>query len=203
MEKDDKFDLNIIWKNSSKKYNLKKRDYMLWCQSHNLIFSIFSNLSIKNGEYYLNVHCEFKPMWADDIFWEITDPKSLFNFPKEPTSFRVMGADVAPMKKIYLNQVKLSSLNIEETQNKFDNEIEKILGMIDSINEKNYVTENEVSVINILNVINNKEYNKARKLLKKISSPFHIITGNLKKNNSGIGLWTFKLQARKFLRFKK
>ena len=142
-------------------------------------------------------------MWADDIFWKITDPKSLFDFPKESTSFRVIGANVAPMKKIYINQVKLSSLNIEETQNKFDNEIERILEIIDLINEKNYVTENEVSVINILNAINNKEYNKARKLLKKISSPFQIITGNLKKDGADINLWTFKLQARKFLRFKK
>jgi len=202
MNKSNNFDLNIIWKNSAQKYKLKKKDYMLWCQSNDLIFSIFSNFSVKDEEYYLNVACQFKPMWADEIFWKITDSKSLFNYSKEPLSFRVIGSNVAPMKTIYINQIKLSSINLEETQIKFDNEIEKILEIIKSVNEEDYITDNEVSVINIIKAINNKDYKNARKILKKISNPFKLITGELKET-ADINTWTFKIKAKKYLRFKR
>lgn len=201
MNKDDEFDLEIIWKNSAQKYRLKKRDYMLWCQSNNLIFSIFSHLTKKDNEYYLNIVCKFKPMWSDEIFWEIVDPKSKFNFSKEPLSFRVIGANVSPMKEIYTNQIKLTNLNLEETQMIFDNEIEKILKIIKLVNEKDYNTGDELSIINILNAIKDKDYKNARKILKKISSPYKLITGELKPG-ANVNLWVFKGQTKKYLRFK-
>lgn len=70
-----KFDLNIIWKECAKDYKLKKRDYLLWTVNNNLIFSIFSKLSIVDKDYYLDIICNFKPLWADDLFWDITNSK--------------------------------------------------------------------------------------------------------------------------------
>lgn len=191
----------MVYYLQTKKYKLKKRDYMLWCQSNDLIFSIHSYLTKKDNEYYLNIICEFKPMWSDEVFWKIVDPKSKFNFPKEPLSFRVIGANVSPMKVIYTNQIKLTNLNLEETQIIFDNEIEKILKIIKLVNEKDYSTEDELSIINILNAIKVKDYKNARKILKKISSPYKLITGEL-KHGANVKLWIFKGQAKKYLRFK-
>ena len=130
------------------------------------------------------------------------DPKSKFNFSKEPLSFRVIGSNIAPMKEIYINQIKLSALDSEEIQTRFNNEIEQILEVIKYVTEDDYTVDNEISSINIIDAINSKDYKKARTMLKKISNPYKL-NGTLKKSGTHVNTWLFKCQAVKYLRFKK
>lgn len=196
-----KFDLNIIWKECAKDYKLKKRDYLLWTVNNNLIFSIFSKLSIVDKDYYLDIICNFKPLWADDLFWDITNSK-YFDYKKTPMSFRVIGSNIAQMKTIYENQVKLGNLDMDKTKEIFYNEVEKIIQIIKLTRDDTYNINNESIEIDTLVAIHNKDYKKAKSILRRVSCPYNRITGAPKKDGVHINVWIFRQNALKYIRLR-
>lgn len=106
----------------------------------------------------------------------------------------------APMKEIYINQVKLSDIDSEEEiQGKHDNEIEKILNIIKNISVNDYTGDFEFDIIT---AIYNNDYKKAKQILKEIPNPYNL-NGTLKKSGIYIKTWTFRCAVKKYIRFKK
>ena len=200
MEKNSNIDLDKIWQESAKKYNLKKKDYWLWTVKDELIFGIYSHYTMIEKQYYLKVVCEFKPKWSDEIYWNIMiNSKLIPNLEKEPLSYRITGSYIAPMKGIYSNQVELSGLDSEdEIQTKHDNEIEKILEIIRNISKKEYTGRADFDVIT---AIYNYDYRNARQILKEIPNPYNL-NGTLKKSGTDLKIWLFRRAAKRYIRFR-
>ena len=200
MEKNSNIDLDKIWQESAKKYNLKKKDYWLWTVKDELIFGIYSHYTMIEKQYYLKVVCEFKPKWSDEIYWNIMiNSKLIPNLEKEPLSYRITGSYIAPMKGIYSNQVELSGLDSEdEIQTKHDNEIEKILEIIRNISKKEYTSRADFDVIT---AIYNYDYRNARQILKEIPNPYNL-NGTLKKSGTDLKIWLFRRAAKRYIRIR-
>ncbi len=79
-----------IIKNEIKKYKLlKKKDYMVWGSRDGMFFSMQIDIVERDGRCYCFAGEELKPLWVDDLFWDIIrmpENKS------EPLSLRSIGA---------------------------------------------------------------------------------------------------------------
>lgn len=117
-------------------------------------------------------------------------------------SFRVIGSNIAQMKTIYENQVKLGNLDMDKTKEIFYNEVEKIIQIIKLTRDDTYNINNESIEIDTLVAIHNKDYKKAKSILRRVSCPYNRITGTPKKDGVHIKVWIFRQNALKYIRLR-
>lgn len=72
-----------------KKYNIKKRDFMIWKQKDELFFDALIHISEKDGNCYCSIRETMKPLWVDDILWDVL---AMSENKKESMSLRCIGA---------------------------------------------------------------------------------------------------------------
>lgn len=159
--------LDIKAKECFKKYNLKKKSYMFYISKNEM----FCSVTFSMGEDRIGAVFYSKPLWLDDILWDIL---LMSENKKEPISLRSIGAFTihSPMK--YDGRTVEKTEDIDDFVNKT---FKELVELSESYSEddflKSYTSLNyQQEVIHIIVLIHNKEYQKALEILnaKKIGS---------------------------------
>lgn len=139
-----------------KTYNLKKKDYMFYFSKNNMFYSIMFSMSSNTIKVYFYV----KPLWLDDILWDILD---MGDNKKAPISLRSVGAFTIN------SQIKVKEynfLNEKDIDNIIDNSFKEILELSNVYDEDYYLNHYidisyQKEIIYTIVLIHNKEYKKA------------------------------------------
>lgn len=150
-----------------KNYNLKKKDYMYYFLKNNMFYSIMFSMSNNNMKVYFYA----KPLWIDDILWDILD---MSDNKTAPVSLRSSGAFTI---ESLIEEENYHIENEKDIDNIVDNSFKDILNLSNIWNEEYYLNHyTEINyqkeMIYIIVLIHNKEYEKALDYLNstKISS---------------------------------
>lgn len=81
--------VNEILAEEVKKYHFKKKSGNAWYNKGELFFSLSSNITQIDGHCYCSSLEQVKPLYLDDLFWDIVGASSN---KKEPMSLRCVGA---------------------------------------------------------------------------------------------------------------
>lgn len=65
--------LLAILKSNVKAYGIKKKDYMVWGTKNELYFSLLIDVRERDGHCYCTSMELIKPLWLDELFWDIID----------------------------------------------------------------------------------------------------------------------------------
>lgn len=89
--------LSLLLKECPKVYKsqkVKKIDYMLWITKNQMIYSFFPTVRVQenNNKPILRVQIEYKPIWVDNLLWDIL---GMEENKKSPDSLKVIGAFTA------------------------------------------------------------------------------------------------------------
>lgn len=87
-----------------KKYKLKKKDFMVWFQKEELFFNLNISICERDGLCYCTSIERIKPLWIDDILWDVLGMPENKN---EPASLRAIGAFTVYGSEIYNNEAEL------------------------------------------------------------------------------------------------
>lgn len=96
-----------------KKYKLKKKDFMVWYQKEDLFFDLQINIRERGGHCYCGCVERLKPLWLDDLLWELLEMPENKN---EPVSLRAIGAFTVYGSEIYRTETELISWETEELE---------------------------------------------------------------------------------------
>ena len=160
----------------AKKYKLHHIDGMdLWMKTDDMLFIVENRPFVKE----FNWECSFKPLYSDELLWRISEIgggsfETWEQFKKKGTSRRVDGAFVAPGKRFDFCTYEMPSSE-EKIRALYESKIERFLEMTKDIKESDYATDAELSMINILAAIHEKDYKRAMKLTRKISSLIEVL----------------------------
>lgn len=169
-----------------KEYKLKKKDYMIYNVKDNMIYGLFVDAYIRETDLKptINSYIEYKPLWIDNLLWDILDMESNKN---ESDSLRVTGAfTVRGMTysddtiEFDGNMDTLEKL-IDDLFKKFENTISKLTNEKYILNLKNNSIAKKVKLANLIHnydtsrlehmtqkdIIRNKKYDNEIKMLSE------------------------------------
>lgn len=143
-----------------KTYNLKKKDYMFYLSKNNMFYSIM--FSMFNNT--IKVYFYAKPLWIDDILWDILNMSSNKT---APISLRSVGAFTIN------SQIKIKEYNVEnekEINNVVNGSFNDLLELSNIYDEDYYLSyytniSYQKEMIYTIVLIHNKEYEKALNFL--------------------------------------
>lgn len=96
-----------------KKYKLKKKDFMVWVRKKDLFFDLIISIRERNGHCYCASTERIKPLWLDDLLWDILGmPENK----DEPASLRAIGAFTVYGSEIYNVESELMTWEIDELE---------------------------------------------------------------------------------------
>lgn len=141
--KDLQKNLSVILKECPLKYKeekLKKIDYMLWLTRKNMIFEFFPRVCIRENDLkpILSIRISYKPLWADDLLWDILGMESN---KQEPNSLRVIGAFTAVSARYDDYLIELQAEDIDSVKAILFEKIEDFLKKVDEVDESQYVNQ--------------------------------------------------------------
>ena len=96
-----------------KKYKLKKKDFMIWFQKKDLFFDLIISLRERDRHCYCASVERIKPLWIDDLLWDILGMPENKN---EPASLRAIGAFTVYGSEIYSDESELETWETEELE---------------------------------------------------------------------------------------
>lgn len=96
-----------------KKYKLKKKDFMVWVQKKELFFDLMIYVHENDGHCYCTSIERLKPMWLDDLLWDLLEMPENKN---EPASLRAIGAFAVYGSEIYSKKNELVNWELEELE---------------------------------------------------------------------------------------
>lgn len=96
-----------------KQYGWKKKDFMIWLIKDGLFFSLLLFIGEKDGQCFLTSRGTVKPLWGDDILWEIL---GIEENKKAPLSLRSIGAFTLHGAEIYDNKYELLEWELFELE---------------------------------------------------------------------------------------
>ena len=148
-------------KEECKKYHFKKYDYIFYMVKNDLFYSISFFLHQDN----LRVDIAVKPLWVDDLLWDILD---MCSNKKEPASLRGVGAFTIQSKIQIKNYRVENSAQIDEVVNHC---FKEMIELVNHYTEENYLKDwvnisYQNQMIKTIVLIHNKEYRKALQFLK-------------------------------------
>ncbi len=143
-------------KEEFKKYRLKKKDYMFYVSKDNMFYS--TTLFMNRNK--LSAYFHAKPLWLDDILWDVLDMSSN---KEEPISLRSIGAFTIQSlirKKDYTVE------STEEIDVVVTKTFEELVALAYSYQEEDFLMDYQTityqqEVINVIVLIHNGEYDKA------------------------------------------
>lgn len=112
-----------------KKYGWKKRDFMIWLKRDGLIFSLHLSVGENYGKCFLSGTGTVKPLWADDILWDIL---GMEENKKQPLSLRSIGAFTLHGAELYGRKYEL----VEWEQFELESAVEKMAAEFQVVVEK-------------------------------------------------------------------
>lgn len=162
-----------IIQETAKKYDLHQLDCMdFWYKRDDILFMAKEVRNIGYSTWTIS----FKPLYTDELVYQILEAGGMPNakylweqFKKKASLMRIRAAVTGPAKKIYSNRCDLPSAE-DDCRKFYEKHFEEFLEMTRDIRESDYATDAELSMINILAALHGKEYERATKLINKISS---------------------------------
>jgi len=137
--------LNILLKECPKVFKqpkVKKIDYKLWIINEGMFYCITPIVWLREDDLksMMRIEFKYKPLWMDDLLWEILGMES---YMKGPKSLRAndcyTGLSMDGGERI----IELSAEDIDYVRNVLHEEINGILAKLNDFNEKKYLTEFE------------------------------------------------------------
>ena len=102
---------NLLHKSLAKEYKLKKKDFMIWKAKGELFFDMYSSVLEQDGICKCRVKAKVKPLWVDELFWDIIDMSENKN---EPLSLRSNGAFTVSGVTVFELECELPNWEIDE-----------------------------------------------------------------------------------------
>ena len=191
--KEFKNNFNSAIKVKIKDYNLKKKDYMIYTVENNMIYVLFPSAFIREKDLkpIISIQISYKPLWADDLLWDILGMQSNKN---EPDSLRVIGA-FTMISAIYQEYVvELENEEISTLEKTINDELAKFKKILPSLTENMYINEIKSSntignVDKSLIYIHENNINEASRIIDKTDG-----NGRL-----GVGGKTYKELVREYI----
>lgn len=139
-----------------------------------------------------------------EVGWSPVAKYEWEQFKNRAASRRVRAVVTGPAKRIYRGRCDLPSTE-EEYRKYYEKHFEEFLEMTKDIKESDYNTDAELSMINILVAIHEKDYKRATKLTNKISSWIEVLPWAKNVRPEEELLWgdeylTWKKYLKKYLR---
>ncbi len=170
--KELKQNLPQILKSNVKSYGLKKKDYMVWYQKDDVYFSLLIDIREKDGHCYCVSEERIKPLWLDDLFWDIMDmPENK----SEPLSLRCIGAFAIYGMTSFECEQDLPEWSAEELKKCVITYIEHFHQYCNNSNIENYYSIFDSSayqgdIQEILILLHRQEYQKALKYIQSMEN---------------------------------
>lgn len=104
--------------NKIKQYKFKKTDYAIWFMKDNLFFTFLPHIGVPDdGKCYCWASENIKPLWLDDLFWEIFQMESNKS---APLSLRATGAFAVRGSELFEGKTELAKWSIDELDHHID-----------------------------------------------------------------------------------
>ena len=164
-----------IIKELAGKKKLKKKDFMLYGTNEDMFFDCQIFVSVNdNDECICSTTENMKPLWMDDLLWELLDMKENS---KEPLSLRAIGAFTVSGAEIYEKATVLAEWTEEELTSIVEEYVDHFCNSISatdfSVFEEKLSNGYHHELREALYHINNKDYHKALEIVGEESSgPF-------------------------------
>lgn len=162
--------LSRLLKEKAKTYGCKKKDYMMWSAKGDLYFSLLIDIREKDGHCYCLSEERIKPLWLDDLFWDIMDmPENK----KEPLSLRSVGAFALYGMMLSEQKQELPDWSMKELKSCVISYLEQFQSTMNQSNLDSYDSildatayQGEIQVI--LQMIHKQEYQDALAHLQRM-----------------------------------
>ena len=161
--KELKIEENLLHKTLVKEYKLKKRDYMIWKVKDGLFFDMYSSVLEQDDICKCRVKAKVKPLWADDLLWDILGMSENKN---EPLSLRSNGAFTVSGVTVFEIECELPNWETNELRGCLQNSYEAFVSHIEKI-DADYYNNNLNSdryhdeIRSLLMLIHTGQYEKA------------------------------------------
>lgn len=181
--------------NKIKKYEFKKRDYVIWCIKDNLFFTLNLHIGVPDdGKCYCWTSESIKPLWLDDLFWEIFQMESNKS---EPLSLRAIGAFTIRGSQVFEDKTELVEWSIDELDKYIDGCLEHFYTSVQVCTVDDFYSNLDIAgyhgeLRNALSLIHNKKYQQALECVDSCESG-RFINGNLNINDAMITYCKSKL----------
>ncbi len=94
-----------------KQYKINKRDFMIWRRRGDVFYDASVSVGQKDNKCYCSVRGMYKPLWLDDLFWDIM---GMEENKKEPLSLRCIGAFTVYGNQFMEDRREMKSWSVEE-----------------------------------------------------------------------------------------
>lgn len=119
-----------------KQYKLRKKDYMIWTVKGDLFFTMYFFENELDGKCYCSVEMRVKPLWADDILWDLL---GMSHNRKEPLSLRSIGAFTVMGAGIESCRAELPQWGVQELEALMDESFQRFSEYIRDIGIEYYL----------------------------------------------------------------
>ena len=176
----------ILLKRYAKQYHLKKKLDCLWTEQDGMISVLVLYVSEEKGMPRMYMQTFIKPVWLDELFWEIMDIR---HGKYIPMSEHVVGTFTVHGVLTARADFPVPEYSAPVLEHLIAAETEKFADDIPQYTEDAYfqkldsgVTMKDGDVMRVLNAIHREDFKRARALLQKHSlSPFSAGTADFKK----------------------
>lgn len=100
-----------ILQTACKEFGFKKKDYMVWSKKGELFFTLFLFERENDGHCFIDATIACKPLWMDDLLWDILQMPENKN---EPLSLRSVGAFTVSGSELYSESSELIEWSADE-----------------------------------------------------------------------------------------
>ena len=159
-----------VVQNNIKSYGFKKKDNMVWYKKNEMYFSLLVGIRERDGHCYCFSQETIKPLWLDDLFWDIMD---MAENKSQPLSLRCIGAFAIRGMVNFQDEQKLLEWSADELEKYVaahvehfsytvkNSDIESYYSLFDSTAYQGHIQE-------ILVLLHKCEYQKALEKIQTI-----------------------------------
>lgn len=165
-----------------KKHGFKKKDYMVWHKKGQLFFTLFLFVRELDGRCYIDAQIHCKPLWIDDLLWDILHmPENK----SEPLSLRSVGAFTVRGNGLYSESIELFGWSVDEAAECVQNALQNFSVYIEDTQPENFSVQIDpnsyhAEVWKLLVLIHENKFDDAINFANNMDSDFF--------ENQGVGL---------------
>ena len=155
--------VNVLDKKLAKEYKLKKISDYIWCKKDELLFEMSSDVVENEGICRCYIDARVKPIWVDDILWDLIDMADNKN---QPLSLKINGAFTVYGIEVFKLVYELPKWEIDELEECLHKGYEMFIEHIQKIDIDYYINNyNKPSyheeIHELIMLIYNERYSEA------------------------------------------
>ena len=153
-----------------KPYDFKKKDYMVWYKKNDMYFSLLVGIRERDGHCYCVSQETIKPLWLDDLFWDIMD---MAENKSQPLSLRCIGAFTIRGMVSFQDEQELLEWSVDELVKYVTAYVEHFSHTVKNSDIESYYTlfdstAYQGKIQEILVLLHKREYQKALEHIQAI-----------------------------------